>query len=192
MNNSDQLKQFIFNGLLLRDSFERLEGQGISVNSGKNLIPVERIDEEDFSPRVIYDANLMSSIYIVFYCLENSVRQLITDRLAETHGVDWWEKCVPAKIKETVKKLKDQEEKNRYHTQRSTAAIGYTMFGNLAQIITNRWDDFSDLFPTQAWVSSRFTDLEMSRNIIMHTGVLPQIEVERIESICRDWIRQVG
>ena len=134
----------------------------------------------------------MSSIYIVFYCLENSVRQLITDRLAETHGVDWWEKCVPAKIKETVKKLKDQEEKNRYHTQRSTAAIGYTMFGNLAQIITNRWDDFSDLFPTQAWVSSRFTDLEMSRNIIMHTGVLPQIEVERIESICRDWIRQVG
>lgn len=192
MNNSDQLKQFIFNGLLLRDSFERLESQGISVNSGKNLIPVERIDEEDFSPRVIHDANLMSSIYIVFYCLENSVRQLITDRLAETHGVDWWEKCVPTKIKESVKKIKDQEEKNRYHTQRSTAAIGYTMFGNLAQIITNRWDDFSDLFPTQAWISSRFTDLEMSRNIIMHTGVLPQIEVERIESICRDWIRQVG
>lgn len=66
------------------------------------------------------------------------------------------------------------------------------MFGNLAQIITNRWEDFSDLFPSQAWISSRFTDLEMSRNIIMHTGVLPEIEIERIESICRDWIRQVG
>jgi hypothetical protein len=26
----------------------------------------------------------------------------------------------------------------------------------------------------------------------MHTGVLPQIEVERIESIVRDWMRQVG
>ena len=66
------------------------------------------------------------------------------------------------------------------------------MFGNLAQIIIANWDEFSDLFPDQAWITSRFNDLEMSRNIIMHTGVLPQLEVERIESIVRDWIRQVG
>jgi hypothetical protein len=192
MNNTDQLKKFVFDGLLLEDSFDRLEEGGVSVRGGRHEIPVERIDEADFSPRIIHDANRMSSIYIVFYCLENSVRGLITDRLAERHGVDWWEICVPTKIKDSVDKLKVQEEKNRYHTQRSTAAIGYTMFGNLAQIITNRWEDFSDLFPTQAWISSRFTDLEMSRNIIMHTGVLPEIELERIESICRDWIRQVG
>jgi hypothetical protein len=62
----------------------------------------------------------------------------------------------------------------------------------LAQTIIANWDDFSDLFPDQAWINSRFNDLEMSRNIIMHTGTLPQIEVERIESIVRDWIRQVG
>jgi hypothetical protein len=65
------------------------------------------------------------------------------------------------------------------------------MFGNLSQIIIANWDEFSDLFPDQAWVTSRFNDLEMSRNIIMHTGTLPQLEVERIESIVRDWIRQV-
>jgi hypothetical protein len=66
------------------------------------------------------------------------------------------------------------------------------MFGNLAQIIITNWEDFSDLFPDQAWISARFNDLEMSRNIIMHTGILPQIEIDRIESIARDWIRQVG
>lgn len=192
MNSTDQLKKFVFDGLLLEDSFERLEREGISVRGGRHEIPVERIDETDFSPRIIHAANRMSSIYIVFYCLENSVRELITDRLSERNGVDWWELCVPGKIKESVQKLKDQEERNRYHTQRSTASIGYTMFGNLAQIITNKWEDFSDLFPTQAWISSRFADLEMSRNIIMHTGMLPEIEIERIESICRDWIRQVG
>ena len=70
--------------------------------------------------------------------------------------------------------------------------IGYTMFNNLENIIISKWEDFSDLFPSQSWVSSRFTDLEMSRNIIMHTNVLPQIEIDRIESIARDWIRQVG
>lgn len=192
MRDSDKLKKFVFDGLLLEDSFERLEIGGVSVRGGRHEIPVERIDETDFSPRIIHDANRMSSIYIVFYCLENSVRELITDRLVELHGVDWWETCVPKKIKDSVSKLKLNEEKNRYHTQRSTSSIGYTMFGNLGQIVTHKWEDFSDLFPNQAWVSSRFTDLEMSRNIIMHTGVLPEIELERIESICRDWVRQVG
>lgn len=192
MNHTDLLKKFVFDGLLLADTFERLEGDGITVRSGANEIPVERIDNSDFSPRIVHQANKMSSIYVVFFCLENSVRELITDRLAERHGVDWWEDCVPKKIKDAVASLKTKEEKNRYHSQRSVASIGYTMFGNLAQIIVSQWDDFSDLFPTQAWVNSRFTDLEMSRNIIMHTGVLPDSEIERIESICRDWIRQVG
>ena len=192
MDHSDLLKKFVFDGLLLADTFERLEADGITVRTGDNEIPVERIDSSDFSPRIIHQANKMSSIYVVFFCLENSVRELITDRLAERHGVDWWEKCVPKKIKDSVASLKDKEEKNRYHSQRSISSIGYTMFGNLAQVIINSWDDFSDLFPTQAWVNSRFTDLEMSRNIIMHTGVLPESEIERIESICRDWIRQVG
>ncbi|MOA60655.1 hypothetical protein D3C78_1855850 [compost metagenome] len=66
------------------------------------------------------------------------------------------------------------------------------MFGNLAQIIMNNWDDFSDTIPNQAWLQARFSDLEMTRNIIMHTGVLPDIEIERIESIMRDWLSQIG
>lgn len=192
MNHTDHLKKFVFNGLLLADTFERLKDDGITVRSGLNEIPIERIANSDFSPRIVHQANKMSSIYVVFFCLENAVRELITDRLAERLGVDWWEESVPKKIRDSVAKLKSNEEKNRYHSQRSISLIGYTMFGNLAQIIINRWDDFSDLFPTQAWINSRFTDLEMSRNIIMHTGVLPDSEIERIESICRDWIRQVG
>lgn len=192
MNHIDLLKKFVFDGLLLADSFERLEDDGIAVRNAQSEVAVDRLVNSDFSPRIIHQANKMSSIYVVFFCLENSVRELIMDRLAERHGVDWWENCVPNKIKESVAKLKDNEEKNRYHSQRSVSSIGYTMFGNLAQIIVHRWDDFSDLFPTQAWVNSRFTDLEMSRNIIMHTGVLPDSEIDRIESICRDWIRQVG
>lgn len=44
----------------------------------------------------------------------------------------------------------------------------------------------------QAWITSRMDDLEMSRNIIMHTGLLPDIEMERIESIVRDLTKQLG
>lgn len=192
MSHKKKLKEFIFNGLLLDDSLDRLEDSGISVREGQKLKAVSRIEETDFSPRIIHNAVKMSSVFTVFFCLENAVRELIQERLSERYGPTWWHDKIPNKIKEGVEKLKNKEKQNRYHAQRSANNIGYTFFGQLCQIIIHNWDDFSDLFPDQHWINSRFNDLEMSRNIIMHTGVLPEIEIERIESICRDWLRQVG
>jgi hypothetical protein len=186
------IKPFVFNALLAENSLAQLGAQGISVRGGAATPPTISVDEMGFSPRIHYDATKMSSVFMAFYCLENAARELITERLLARKGADWWESAVPAKIKAAVHKLKEREVKNRYHAPRSTALVGYTMFGNLAQIIIANWDDFSDLLPDQAWITSRFNDLEMSRNIIMHTGTLPQLEVERIGSIVRDWIRQVG
>jgi hypothetical protein len=185
------LKQFVFNALLFQDSTRYLESTGISVLN-KDIEVVSRVSEEDFSPRITYDAKKMSSVYILFFSVENSVRELIIDRLAERHGANWWDNCVPKKIQDSVDKLKNKEQIKKYHSPRSGSMIGYTMFGNLGQIIISNWDDFSDLFPDQAWISSRFNDLEMSRNVIMHTGMLENIDIERIESIVRDWLRQVG
>ena len=88
--------------------------------------------------------------------------------------------------------LKKEEQKNKFFSSRSDSEIGYTMLGNLGQIIINNWDDFSDIIPSQAWLTSRMDDLEMARNIVMHTGVLPQIEIDRIASIVRDLLRQIG
>lgn len=186
------IRQFVFNALLAENSLSQLVSEGISVRGGQPTAPTIAVDEIGFSPRTIYDATKMSSVFMAFFCLENAVRDLITERLLARKGTDWWETAVPTKIKAAVLKLKEKEGKARYHSTRSAALIGYTMFGNLAQIIIANWDDFSDLFPDQAWITSRFNDLEMSRNIIMHTGTLPQIEVERIGSIVGDWIRQVG
>lgn len=192
MNSIGQLKKFVFNGFLLDDTLNRLETEGISVKGNERLSPILRIDETQFSPIIVHNANRMSSVYSAFFCLENAVRELIQERLSERKGATWWNDCVPSKIRENVEKLREKESIYRYHAQRSTALIGYTFFGNLAQIIIHNWTDFSDLFPDQHWINSRFNDLEMSRNIIMHTGILPEIEIERIESIARDWLRQVG
>ena len=186
------MKQFVFNAMLAENSLSQLSAQGISVRGSVATPPIINVEEAGFSPRVVYEATQMASVFMAFFCLENSVRELITERLLARIGTDWWNVSVPNKIKLSVEKLKDKESDARYHTPRSAALIGYTMFGNLGQIIIASWENFSDLFPDQAWVTSRFNDLEMSRNIIMHTGVLPQLEIDRIESIVRDWIRQVG
>jgi hypothetical protein len=188
----DRIKQFIFNAILAESSLNQLESQGISVRGKSVSVPTIEVDQLGFSPRIMYDASKMASVFTAFFCLENSVRDLLTERLLVRKGTDWWNTAVPAKIKEAVQKLKEKESTNRYHSRRSDELIGYTMFGNLGQIIIANWEDFSDLFPNQAWISSRFNDLEMSRNVIMHTGTLPQIEVDRIESIVHDWTSQVG
>ena len=187
-----KFKEFVFNALLLQDSFQSLEKEGISVSSTDDYAPISRVVETDFSPRIWFDASSMASVYTALYCIENTLRNFIVERMSERYGIEWWDNKVPKKIKEAVNSLKKQEAKNKYHSNRSSTEIGYTMLGNLGQIIIANWDDFSDIIPNQAWLTSRMDDLEMSRNIIMHTGVLPLDEIERIESIVRDLLRQIG
>ena len=186
------LRQFVFNGLLLQDSFDTLQKEGISVSASGDFQQVTHVVEADFSPLIWHDAIDMASVYQAIFCIENTLRKFIVERMSERHGLDWWEEKVSSKIKKAVKGLKDKEEKNKFFSSRSDSEIGYTMLGNLGQIIIDNWDDFSDIIPSQAWLSSRMDDLEMARNIVMHTGVLPQIEIDRISSIVRDILRQIG
>lgn len=193
MMKEQELRQFVFNGLLLYDSLETLEKQkGISVFESGDLTQVSRVVEADFSPTVWNNANNMSSVYQAIFCIENTLRSFIVERMSERHGLSWWDESVPSNIKKAVEKLKKEELKNKFFSSRSDSEIGYTMLGNLGQIIINSWDDFSDIIPSQAWLTSRMDDLEMARNIVMHTGVLPQIEIDRIASIVRDLLRQIG
>ena len=186
------MRQFVFSGLLLQDSLDTLEKEGISVRKSGDLAPVSRVVEADFSPRIWHDANNMASVYQAIFCIENTIRSFIVERMSERYGLNWWEEKVSGKIKKAVKTLKEEEQKNKFFSSRSDSEIGFTMMGNLGQIITDNWSDFSDIIPNQAWLNSRMQDLEMARNIVMHTGVLPQDEIERITSIVRDILRQIG
>ena len=187
-----KLKEFIFNGILLQDSFNQLEKKGINIRGENDFASVSRVVESDFSPIIWNNAKNMSSIYEAIFCIENTLRKFIVERMVERNGLDWWVDKVPKKIREDVEKLKIKEEKNKFFSNRSDSEIGYTMLCNLGQIIINNWNDFNDIIPSQAWLTSRMDDLEMARNIVMHTGVLPQIEIERITSIVRDILRQIG
>lgn len=186
------LKEFVFNGILVKENLAALSHEGINVDVVSEKSIVSRAEQMDFPLRIITEAGKMASIFVIFFCVENSARELITQRLSEKHGADWWVNKVPSKIRDAVEKHRATEQIHRYHTPRSSELVGYTTFGQLEQIIIANWEDFTDMFPNQAWVSARFRDIEMSRNIIMHTGILPAFEIERLEMMARDWIRQVG
>ncbi len=129
--------------------------------------------------------------YLAFFCLENSARELISERMAERHGTDWWDK-VSRSIRERVEGRQNKEGKDRWHMKRGATHIYYTDFGDLKSIIQLNWGDFEDLFPDVNWVIMRFTELEASRNIVAHNNVLEKHEIDRIKMYLVDWVRQVG
>jgi hypothetical protein len=188
---SNDVKSFVFKAILAEQDLADLTKIGIEVKNLKEVEETLRVIEDDFSGVIWYNAKKMSSIYKALFSIENTIRGFIVDRLSERKGTNWWEISVPNKIKSDVDKLKSDEIKNRYMSPRSSNNIDYTLLGNLSQIIIQNWDEFSDLIPNQAWLSSRVGDLERCRNVIMHTGTLDDYDIERIEIIIRDIVRQI-
>jgi hypothetical protein len=62
-----------------------------------------------FSEKMREEADAMAAQFAIFYCLENSIRELISNRLEEIHGEDWWELAVPPNVKENATKNRSKE-----------------------------------------------------------------------------------
>lgn len=143
-----------------------------------------------FSTRLRERAEKMTYVYSLFYCFENLARLLVSERLLERKGMDWW-LSVPAKVQERVEKRKADIANNAWHQATFDTNIDHTLFGDLASIIVGEWQDFEDLFPSQNWVKQRLDELERSRNVIAHGNLLADSEIERIEQYLDDWLKQV-
>jgi len=135
----------------------------------------------------------MAKVYELLFCFENSVRELIEERLKEGFSVEtWWNEGVPDEIRARADKLKLRERKTPWHGPRGGTMLAFVDFPVLAQIITDRWGYFEDLLGQPEWVSHLFDEMNQSRRAIAHTGVLSQFDMERMELRVRDWLRIVG
>jgi Swt1-like HEPN len=189
----DDLQNFVFRGLLLHSSLDELDGLALAPSSADaDLRRSGEVSLEDFTPSIRVQAVKMAALYEAFFCFENSVRELVEQRLKENIGTDWWNQGSTSAIRERVVKRQAKESANRWHTARGESPISYADFGDLSAMIVNNWSLFEDLFPDQDWVRTRLSDLELSRNVIAHNGVLSGREITRITLYLKDWVMQVG
>lgn len=138
------------------------------------------------------DALSMSRLYALVFCFENSVRALVTERMSERQGLDWWATKVPRKIRDFAEQRRKDAEENSWLEGQSKDTMGFIQFGHLADIMCENWSDFSDLIPGQHWLRQRMEELEKARNFIAHNRLLLPGEFQRIEMYVNDWNRQVG
>jgi hypothetical protein len=180
-------------GLTVDSLLDDFESDGVAVRPPTDSGALQRVVPlEGFSSGVRSKAMKALPAYLAFFCLENAVRELVAERLAENYGPDWWDNCASSTMKTRVDSRRKKEGRNRWHSRRGEREIYYTDFGDLRALIINHWTDFEDLFPDQNWVTSRLDELENSRNVIAHNNILDQRELDRIRLYLDDWLRQVG
>lgn len=190
---TSSLREWLFAGLTVEDALNDLESEGIAVRASTDPQALQRVMPlEDFSAELRSSAMRALPAYLAFFVFENSVRDVVGERLSERIGADWWKTAASNSLRGKVENRQKSEGKDRWHMRRGATEIYYTDFGDLASIIRNNWEHFEDLFPDINWVVSRFDELEKSRNIVAHNNLLEPHEVGRITLYLRDWIRQVG
>src|SRR6266581_1563639 len=91
-NLDDLVRSFGMSGYLITEELKNIE-QKFGVELGhlpksKAVSAVE--DYPQFEQAVRAEAAEMSEHYEVIYCLEQSIRRLITETLQEAAGADWW------------------------------------------------------------------------------------------------------
>ncbi len=193
MKPEDAARLFGLNNLLIESEVRRIEVD-FGVDLGHRVDLAENRDNEyypQFVERLRNEAAEMSRHYAVFYCLENSIRELIAQRLEEVHGAGWWDLAVPQVVRDNAAKNMKKELQSGV-TMRSTELIDYSNFGELGEMIKANWDIFGDMFRDSKAVERVLANLNTLRGPIAHCKPLAEDEVLRLNLALRDWFRQMS
>lgn len=186
------IRAFGMSGLQIAASMRRVERE-FEVDLGWSAKPTtsrKTAEYEQFEATMRAEAARMSEFYEVFYCLENSIRNLVSDILLEAEGADWWAsaRIDEKRISEPVA-LRRKKEIDSGITPRSEKLIDYTTFGELSQIITDNWDLFVPVFNSKIAVSNVSNQLNLLRGPIAHCNPTDELEQERLNLAVRSWFR---
>lgn len=190
----DRVREWMFRALMFEAEAEEFRAAGIRLGADQRDVEAKLL-EEALSPFPVLMRNQalqMARLYALMNCFENSVRDLIAKRLEERHGTDWWDKVVPKKVQELATSRQKKAKENSWLEGDNASLLTFAEFGNLADIILARWEDFEDLIPSQHWLKQRMDELEQARNFVAHNRLLLPAEFARIEMYIADWNRQVG
>jgi hypothetical protein len=182
------IQLFSMRNLLLESDLEKLESSGINIEHSKSIEKMQLVDIELFEFDIIQSAKKMADFYVLYFAFENSVRRLISGRLSEKYGLNWWDTKVPDGVKANVKD-KQNKEKEAIISIRSEDPLAYTNFGELIDILNKNWSDFSDSIRSQKAMQQVLGQFNLIRNIIAHSCELNEDEIVRLKLLIKDWLR---
>ena len=191
MGPEERIKLFGLNNLAIEAALQevgRKLGRPLSSRQSEDKDPTYY---PQFPEGIRDEAASMARHYEIFYCLENSIRQLIADRLRAEAGDQWWSLRVPEFVRKNAE-ANQKREIGTGMTPRSAEMIAYTTFGELGEIVKTNWDLFGDTFRDMNAVQNVLSRLNSLRAPIAHCCALAEDEVLRLQLSVRDWFRQMS
>ncbi|MBT3012973.1 MAG: hypothetical protein KUF77_15415 [Candidatus Thiodiazotropha sp. (ex Lucina aurantia)] len=193
LNREDSLRSFSMSVMLLNEELRQVEDRyGIDLGIETKVVTNDEghyLNQFDIGVR--HEARDMAIHYETFYCLEKSIRTLISDILnPDPDGEsEWWgEDVVPPDIIERVES-RQRKEREEGITPRSSDPIDYTTFGELGGIIKKNWVSFGGVLNDIKAVEKVLARLNTLRGPIAHCSPLAEDEVLRLDLTVRDWLR---
>lgn len=188
-NEENIIKLFGVTNQIAELDLKRIEEKfKIDLGRNKKIVRKDNVYYPQFDLDVRNEASQMAKNYEIFYCLEKTIRKMISDKMLSTVGEDWWDTKVPQHIKDEVKK-RIKEESNAGVTIRSDDEIDYTTFGELAIIIKSNAAVFGDIFTNPNGIDRVMSNLNTLRGPIAHCSKLAEDEELRLQISVRDWFR---
>jgi hypothetical protein len=192
MNSKEQLLLFAASTLALNRALDSVE-RTCDINLGRpEQIPTSEQQAAtyyaQFPSALRKPAADMASHYETLFCLENSIRDLVNEKMIDAHGDGWWDQNVPQPVKETVAQNRKRES-DAGVSMRSADLIDYTNFGELSVIIEHNWQTFADTYNNLKGLRRVLSGLNILRAPIAHCANLAPDEILRLELGIRDYYR---
>lgn len=187
---SEQVEFFGMKNLRLETDLVKLEKEGYEIGHTETINQDEIVDPELFQLDIRKSAKKMADYYVLYYCLENTIRRMITDVLFEKYGANWWDTQVPVSIKDEVKDRQEKEKDSVMSIRSIENPLAYTTLGELIPILENNWDSFSDQLRSRKAVRQTLSQLNQTRSVIAHSVELNEDEISRMKLLIKDWQRQ--
>lgn len=184
----NKLENFAFKNLMLETELAKLEESGLDLQHIDTVGKKEIVDLDLFEYDIVVSARKMARFYVYYYAFENSLRRLISGRLKEKYGINWWEQKAPVGVQQNVEKNQEKE-KETAMAIRSDEPIYYANFGELIDLINSNWEDFSDTIRSKKAMESVVSQFSKIRNVIAHSCELEEDDIFRLKLLIKDWFR---
>ena len=186
---------FVFRGLLAEEALDKsgrskyFEEENFFSEELAKKLHFDEIDE-----KYVTQSKKMITVFATITAFENASREFIYNVLYDKYKANWWKNGVQKGIRDKAEKRKEYETKVKWHINRGDAMLSYIDFGDIPKIITSidNWELFEPYFESQEWIKMIFDNIEKSRNVIMHSGVLDDIDITRVGVNVRDWLHQIN
>lgn len=189
------LYSFAFRGALAEEALDKAGRKKYSTEESffsEELAKILHFNEID--SKYVEQSKAMLTVFATITAFENATREFVYSVLEGHYKNEWWTKGVQSGIRTKAEQRKSDEAKVKWHVNRGDAMMSYLDFGDLTKIMlsADNWKLFEPSVTSQDWVRAIFDDIEKSRNVIMHSGVLDEYDIARVGLNIRDWLRQIN